>query len=175
MPRNSTLKKSASASPQYKPRLSRTFKRKTSFRVAEPEDLKWLWGAYRKGGVDLPEGLTPQDFREKAADMLAGFDEAYLLEIDRPVGVVGVGFTDGERVFQPRALWFPWASSRDKLTATLRFLREMGKERVGMIFSEPEDKSFLEHVCRYGVLRRVGKVYDMGPKEMVLFQTRKMQ
>ena len=139
-------------------------------------DFRWLWAAYRKGGVEaIPRDLDMEEFLAAAFGHLEKFSEQFMVETDRPVGVI-VTLTDGYR-FEPHAVWFPWASPRNKLEGTLKFLSQERKDRMGIIYLDMGQKRFLEQLARYGVVRRVGTVksfFEPG-KDAVFFQTQEFK
>ena len=132
-------------------------------------DFRWLWAAYRKGGFEtLPENMDIDEFTAAAFDHLNRFTEQFVVETDRPVGLI-LTLTDGYR-FEPHAIWFPWASRRNILEGTLKFLSQERRDRLGIIYMAMEFKRFLEQLARYGVIRRVGTVRNFfKPGEDALF------
>ena len=126
------------------------------------EFVKWAWGAYSTGGIiglQSPEGLTVEDFRAEFAEMVARFDAAWLLRSQgRPVGLM-LGAESQHRT-EPHVFWFPWVTSRQRLECTVKFLLIAKRTRTILVFAKEEDESFFAHVCKYGVLRRVGRIFD---------------
>lgn len=122
--------------------------------------------------------MSPADFRQKiVAYVLNGGFSAWALIANSPKGHMPVGLVLGE--MRRRALmlggivWFPWASPRNKLEATLTFLNGMRDDLVILEWAPFEQRKSWEHICRYGVMRRIGMVYDMAPDPLALFQSRK--
>lgn len=147
--------------------------------------MKYLYAAWRLGSkpLDQIEADSPEDFTEKFTDHAAKrYHVAYTM-IASPPGrdPMPVGVVFGIKPFHGKSvmwigdfLWFSWASKRNKLEATVHLLNQMRKETAVIGFAEPDAIDFFEHVCRYGVLRRAGTVFDFlveGP--MAVFQTRK--
>lgn len=90
---------------------------------------------------------------------------------DRPVGAIFL--TGNGQAFETHAEWMPWASRRDILTASLTFIMKMRKKMTLMMPIPEENGGFLEHLGRYGVLRKVGFIeqyYKNG--NAVLWQSR---
>lgn len=90
--------------------------------------------------------------------------EAYLLYgnvKDRGLAPVGWMLTksDGYRV-EPHVEWFPWSSDRAKLEACVAFLNKLRKTHLALLHIHLEERGFFDHMCRYGILRRVGTVQD---------------
>lgn len=153
-------------------------------RPTDADDLKYLYAAWRLGNKPLDEIKCENDeFEQAFADHVAArYHLAYTLIAsppDRSPMPVGVVF--GIRPFYGKNimwigdfLWFSWASKRNKLEAAVHFLNQMRKENTLIGFAEPDAIDFFEHICRYGVARRAGTVFDFlreGP--MAVFQTRK--
>jgi hypothetical protein len=61
---------------------------------------------------------------------------------------------------EPHITWFPEASSRDRLEGSVKFLCELKREIPFLIVSRQRDRTFFEHLCKYGVIRTVGKLRD---------------
>ena len=125
----------------------------------------------------IPRDFDVEEFKAAAFGHLERFSEQFIVETDRPVGVI-VTITDGYR-YEPHATWFPWASVRNRLEGCLKFLNQERKDRLGIIYMKalPENISFLNHLARYGVLRRVGTIkrfYSQG-EDAVLFQTQEFK
>lgn len=154
-------------------------------RLTDGDDLKYVYAAHRLGGTPL-ETLTstdPESFAEEFAEHVAvRYHRAYTMiatppgKENMPVGIVFtiLPFYEKPVMWIGDFIWFPWASSRNRLEATVHFLNQMRRDTTLLGFAEPEVINFFEHVCRYGVARRAGTVFDMlreGP--MAVFQTRK--
>ena len=84
--------------------------------------MKWFYAAYKMGSMKkMPEGLTPEEFRQWAVRDMASFDGAFVLQKkERPVGAM-FAMAQDHRV-EPHAFWFPWASARDKLEGVVAFV-----------------------------------------------------
>ncbi|MGI9411545.1 MAG: hypothetical protein ACR2OV_15810 [Hyphomicrobiaceae bacterium] len=139
-------------------------------------DFRWLWAAYQKGGLEaIPRDLDTAQFIAAAFGHLEKFSEQFMVETDRPIGAI-VTLTNGY-LFEPHAIWFPWASPRNKLEGALKFLSQERKDRLGVIYMDLDRKRFLEQMARYGVLRRVGTVknfFEPG-RDAVFFQTQEFK
>ena len=147
--------------------------------------MKYLYAAARLGGTPLQTIAAddPEKFAKEFADHVAvRYHRAYTMVATppkrdhMPVGMVFtiLPFYGKNVMWVGDFIWFPWASPRNRLEATVHFLNQMRREHAILGFAEPESIEFFEHVCRYGVLRRAGTVFDMlqeGP--MGVFQTRK--
>lgn len=158
-------------------RLRNLIRRDTSFRPIEIEDMKWLWAAYKTGSFDavaFPEDLAKEELTDMMLAHFASMHEVFVLETETkrgkiPVGVVGSLIT--ERT-EPHVNWFSWATSRNKLECATYFFSKM-RNRPLLVWSKEEHVKFYTHVSRYGVLRRIGKVYKfIDNEDYMLFQTR---
>lgn len=149
--------------------------------------MKFLYAAWRLGNLGFEdfefEGDDPDKFAEALSIYLMDRFQAFFTMFAKPPGrdVMPVGMVFGTIPFPNKQVmwcgdftWFPWASSRNKLESAVNFLNRMRHEWLVIGFADDEVINFFEHVCRYGVMRRVGKVFDMfegGPGGV--FQTRK--
>lgn len=156
-------------------------------RPTDADDMKYLYAAWRLGGEGplsvIEADNTPEAFTAAFADHASSrFQTAYTMlatppnKPNMPVGVVfGImPFYQQPIMWFGDFLWFPWASKRNKLEASVHFLNQMRKSYAMIGFCEQDAIRFFEHICRYGVLRRAGTVFDMfedGPRGV--FQTRK--
>lgn len=147
--------------------------------------MKYVYAA-RKLGTPLLQQIeadTPEEFTQNfSAHLAERYGHAFTLEAAPPgKDLMPVGLCFGITPFYGKDvmwlgdfLWFPWASSRNKLESAVHMFNKLRKETTIFGFAEEEAVPFFEQICRYGVMRRAGTVFDMmqdGP--MVLFQTRK--
>ena len=58
----------------------------------------------------------------------------------------------------PRLVWFPWASVRNHLESSIKFLDEQRKENLILIYDNKKSHSFYVRMAQYGLLKRVGKI-----------------
>ena len=126
-------------------------------------DLPYLWAAYRRGVFDdvFPPSLTTAQFRAAIEDVVAGLldsgGDVFILKAKTGRGVIPVGLVDmvihcGQG--WPHVRWFPEASLRNRLECAMRFL-STGKLNM-VVAALPEDVALFDHLCKYGVLRRIG-------------------
>lgn len=124
--------------------------------------------------------MQPSEFDHVFVDIVSSRDVVVSLigEVDgemTPVGFVG-GYTPGggQLMFVNEFLWFPWARKRHKLSCAANFINEIRDAYRVMLFADTrpketshdgtDTKSFYEHLCRYGIIRRVGTMHDFaGP------------
>lgn len=178
----STSRKSVSGSKRRKPRLkrSRLLKRKgINFKLISDEDFRYLWAGYRRGVFenlpDFKEELTAEEFSNRMADNIKVVKNhggmVWIVVKEIPIGVVSVA--PMFKYSEPHVTWFPEATSRDKIQASVMFLTEL-KEQVSFLITAREaDRTFFDHLCKYGLMRTVGKLRDHFEKgeHAMLFQS----
>lgn len=94
-----------------------------------------------------------------------------------PVELISIEYSGN--VAMPHVVWFPEASSRNRLELGLKLFMSLKKQHLVLIniVSQKGEKSadvrFHEHLCKYGVLRRVGTIRDYYGADVnnVLFQS----
>lgn len=185
--------KSASVSarrPANKWRLKKTLSRKTDFRPIEDEDIKYIWAAYKTGalasmGEKFEDGeMSPIDFAmEFVAEVKTNYHGAWVLMAEGrqgygPVGLVLGFYSHPDPVKAPfmyvgDMVWMPWASARNKIEASVNFFNKVRKEVKMVECAAPEDKEFFEMMMQHGIMRRVGKSYNIYPdKVATIFETK---
>ena len=135
----------------------------------ENRHLRYLWRAYKRGELEghlpLAQDLDVQAFPPAAIALMAPFPGELLMAInmrDEPVGMAVVTYSqtyDRRRAF-PHVIWFKEATGRQRLEITLRFLLNLKKTNLVVIEAKQPYWPFFEHLCKYGVLRRVGTIRD---------------
>ncbi len=126
-------------------------------------------------------GLDKMEFTDlivrTVADILRGQGDVFVLHGERKdtgkvAPLAAVTMVPAQNQMWPHVYWFPWATTRNKIECSLRFLLEM-KERFNLIVvSLPQDVDFFMHLCRYGVIRRIGTGRGwLGETDVVLFET----
>ena len=141
--------------------------------------MRWLYVAYVKGAFNAPEGMSPIEFKDWVSASLqdVGNGMVYILTSilegeDRPAGLV-VAHEQHHRI-EPHVIWFPWATSRNKLECSVKFLCSMRFTNVIVMFTPKEDRKFYDHLLRYGMMSVVGPIkdwYGLG-KDARMYQTR---
>ena len=127
----------------------------------------------------LPPGLAPGPFKERflafIGSVLAKGGEIYVLmasdgKAERP-GAIVTAFVNAPYC-EPHCYWFPEATPRNRLELALRFLIDMKARYKLLVWVKPADWKFYDHICKYGVLRTVGKLRDFYPdgSDAFLFQ-----
>lgn len=168
--------------------LNRTLRRKVVIRQTTLEDLRWFYGGYVKGAFKehFPDGLNAQGFIAAVNEIS---DRAIkTVEISdgnnkRPLGVITERIEHG--MVEAHVVWMPWTTARNRIEGAIRYINDIRKvpniwggkpDRLIALFAvEGEDKVLMTHICRYGILRRVGTLEDAaGPgRPYALFQTKR--
>lgn len=135
----------------------------------EEEHMKYLWASYRKRAwEEIPEGLTQDQLREFVS-VLCSRSNLMVIEAPNKYPIVGIISCREDRFYlEPHVDWMPWATDRNKLEGTARavlFLREI---KPLLIWSKESTKEFFTHVCKYGILKRIGTFN--GSEQFALFQ-----
>lgn len=130
---------------------------------------------------ELPEGMDALAFNAWFTSILMPIVESggeVITMVGRTVkhGEIPLGVATLEyhgQIAYPHHIWYPDASPRNKLEITLAFLLELKKSYVAFVFAEKKDENFFRHLGKFGVLRKVGKIYEwFGPKQdATLFQS----
>lgn len=172
-----------------RPKLTRVLGRGCGYRPFEPTDVKWLYAAYVFGTLPkgmFKAGLTRDEFMELAKEEFSKFLQLFVLvgsaklkptspTGDHPIGVVGLNTSNNYHV-ELSFFWLPTASARNKLESSIRFLMELRKTHMAFFFAPFGGKRFYTHLCKYGVLRRVGtSEHHFGQDaHAAVFQTRRV-
>ena len=78
-----------------------------------------------------------------------------------PIGLAVLGY-DAHHAL-PNIVWFPEATPRNKLEALALGLIELKKQCLAIITCSDTERVLFDHLCRYGVLRKVGHVRGFYP------------
>lgn len=139
------------------------------------EDFQWLFAAYKMGKFEeFPQDLGRYEFQDAFMEVLTrDWHEAYLLSAmhprgpNTPVGLVAMRVRDnrGDRLtVEPHVTWFPWASLRNKIETTVKFINHQRVDRFVLIFADKEAQPFFEKsIKRYGILRTSGGYISKYP------------
>jgi len=96
---------------------------------------------------------------------------------ERPVGAFFVEYVGGGSLVrleaEPHVQWFAWASPRNRIEATVKFLVELKRVLPFRFHVTESDAEFFFHIGKYGILRCVGKVhhYFGADRGAFLFQS----
>lgn len=149
--------------------------------------MRWLFAAYRKGALaDMGEefqsaDLEPAEFNELfSMEVLKNYVAAWTLFADqKPIGLILGYYSHPNEKFVTHMIgagmyWFPWASTRNKLEAAVKFFAKIRYEIPMMWQAEfGKSKRFFECICSHGVIRRVGTSHVILPdRSMTIFETR---
>jgi len=84
--------------------------------------------------------------------------KAWAVTVKNPIGLVVI--SPMGRYMEPHVVWMPEATPRTILQASLYFLGEMKKETPFLITAREADRTFFDHLCKYALMRTVGKLRD---------------
>lgn len=165
-------------------KLGKTLSRDLGFRFIEADDLQYAWAAYRKGALNAlsPEDLKVQEFQAAFGELITSrYDEGWTLSAGVGGKLIPVGFAFGfyphyrakQSLVMDTFVWFPWASSRNKVESAVNFLAKASVEIPMIGFVKMNDQRFVETVARHGILNRVGTSYTAFPGERAaIWETR---
>ena len=130
----------------------------------------------------VPPGLEKDEALNRIVDLMLQFVDVKTMVGPRngvpcPMGIAVVE-EPGSRL-QPHAVWFPWASSRNKIECAAHYLNEMRRQRdprgkfyKALILAPEKTWTFFEHMMRRGILKRCGKLdnwFDDGSPAMLFY------
>jgi hypothetical protein len=130
--------------------------------------MRYLWRAYRRGELpDMPVDLDIPAFQAKIMEVMArvllsGEMIMFVNHQEEPVGMATISYQsvhERRRAF-PHFWWFTEGKPRQRLEIVLRFLLNLKKANLVVIEAKEANWPFFEHLCKYGVLRRVGTIRD---------------
>lgn len=145
------------------------------------EHFPYVWAAYQKGAFEgsdfFAPGLNAKEFETVLAQVVERFLTKGLSEIvtvmgEVPLAMISVEYSD--RLALPHAYWFPWATPRNKVETGVKFFIQLKKNNLVLITVKDEvDVKYFQHLCKYGLLRAVGKIRDYYPdgEGAMLFQS----
>jgi len=175
----SQSRKSVSASKlSVKHRLKRLLKRRPGFHKIGIGDMKYLYAAYKLGSFGKVENIGQAEFNARASDYLGLTDRTYVLIAQTANGKIPVGMFSGNFngpiFYIGSAMWFQWATDRNKLEVVVNALNELRKDYVVIMHNHMDDKKFYEVIAKHGVTRQVGRVFDVYDDcPAQIWQTRK--
>ena len=164
-------------------RRSRTLKRGVQWVPLADEHLKYLWAAYKRGSFDPAEFLTKdldiEAFRlavlEFVGRVFQGGGEAFVFLGKTSFGIIPIGLALLKimgNYAEPHIIWFPEASPRNKLEATLASLVKFKQDFKLLLWVRERNWKLYAHLCKYGAIRTVGKYKGFFPdgENAFLFQ-----
>jgi hypothetical protein len=175
-PQASTPQQTSKSSTSNSTKRAKLFRdSKPEIRLHEPKDNGILWAAYLKGSFNLQEGLTQEQFLIDLAKQFGAFHILWLVEDEHkgfksgkgPVAIVGIT-TDGW-VFEPKVVFFKWATKRNILRSSVQFFQRMRSKNVGacVVNVTKKDFAYMKHMEKYGVLYLRGKIPNGSPEGSV--------
>lgn len=140
-----------------------------------------MWLSYKMGGFpELAEDIKEPNFVDEIAPLIDRYDDAVIGLAKNPkkdeiipVCLFTVEFAGW---VSPHVRWFPWATSRNKIEVTIRFLMKTVENYTTVVHCNDTDRPFFAHLCKYGIMRPVGHVdgfFEDGGKIM-MYQVRKI-
>lgn len=144
------------------------------------KDIGILWVAYSKEPFySFPEGLDKNEFVEEIKKV-SEYKELLVAE-DRnpeyrefgPVAFIAI-HSDGWKI-EPHAIYFPWATTRNKLRSAVSFFQMVRYKNIGacIVYSMLSSKALFDKCIEYGVLHYVGKIVNGDPRgDQYLFSVR---
>lgn len=168
--KTSRSKKSASVSTRRVPRLYRTLSRGAGYHEIRDDDLKYIYASRKLADRSLDRNM----FERAYAEEMLNYDYGWVIEAKTfkgvmPVGVV-YGIWLGDKTYLGSIEWLHWSSKRNILEGLVSFLNGIRKHGDYLFDSTMDDKDFYVHICKYGILRRVGTIESK--EKLALFQTR---
>ena len=154
------------------------------YRPTEVEDIKYLWAAYKQGGLKAmgfeDTALSPDEFRSAFEQKLVeNCHAAWTLFAHTRKGFIPVGFImaawvpGGSYLIVLCVVWMPWASKRNVVEGAVGFFNKARKEFSFMGYAIPEHKRMYEVCAMHGIMRRVGTSYVALPGQAcAVFESR---
>lgn len=116
------------------------------------------------------DGLSAEEFTAAielaTAQQLAAGGDVFIFIAKTASGEIPVGLVSYDRIvrrgmvpiYAPHAIWFPEATGRNKTEGVAEFLIWLKRSGLLLIYSEAKNVKFFLHLCKYGILRPVGKI-----------------
>ena len=170
-------------------RLKKTLARRVEVRVMEPNDIKFLWAAYKKGGLAemdpaLSDGSMSADEFRTAFDVIAArYSEGWTIIAETPRnGVRPVGAVFGALaplvgyVIVAGIAWFPWASRRNVVEGTIAFFNTARRHFPMIGYATGGHSRLYEVCCMHGIMRRIGTSHAVFPGQpAAVYETRSIK
>lgn len=101
---------------------------------------------------------------EMCEHMIAEDRNSYYESGQGPIALLWIG-SDGWKV-EPHCVFFPWATARNKLRATVAFFQMARYRKVGacVVFALEDSRPLFDKTASYGVLHYVGKIPNGDPR-----------
>lgn len=148
--------------------------------------MRYFWAAYKQGALDemhIVAGLDAQAFGDEIAqEIVTRYDGAWTMLAETPRGFLPVGAAfahwagiGAAWMLVDGVVWFPWASTRNKVESTVSFFRAIHYEVPMMGFARSRDRKMYEICADHGVMRRVGTSSNVFDGPATIFETRALQ
>lgn len=177
--------------PKQNWRLKKTLARRLDFRPIEDADVKFAYAAYKKGALAPMAGpfvqteMKPVEFKATFEEtVLSRYHGAWTLFGETPRGFVQIGMVFAFHSHADPALspfmiigdivWFPWASHRNKVESAVNFFDKIRTSIPMMDYAHGDtNRRFFEMLCKHGVMRRIGTMFNLVKGEpTAVFETR---
>lgn len=140
-------------------------------------DLKYFYAAYKGGVFAFEESLAPAEFSAQMQNFLAQFPAEWVFDAPTKDGIIPVGiglaaYVREEIVIIGSIIWFPWASTRNKLESALNLIEATRQESTLLDFVEEGDQPFYIRLCKYGSARRIGTLYKLDGTKIAQYQSK---
>lgn len=135
-------------------------------------DIKTLWVSHvQEPWPIMPEGVTQEEFVNRIIEFTDG-KNLYVADDDNKAYANGRGpiaicqVTDHGWKIEPHVDFFPWASPRNILRATVSFLHMMKYQKIGVcvVYSLKNSLPLFNKCCEYGVLHKSGMIRGGDPR-----------
>jgi hypothetical protein len=136
--------------------------------------------SFLNGMYQMPEDVTKENFRAEVEGIFSvlGFNAGYVIHgksIRGKKEPIAFSFAriDGHRM-EAHIHFFFFASDRNKLEGEIKFIQEMRQMYTIIHYALPMHERMFDHICRYGIARRVGTIYEYTDdlKEVIVYQSR---
>jgi len=117
------------------------------------------------GSFGEAKDISQEEFNAWLSGYLNETDRTYILVSETMKGKIPVGMFSGRfngpLFFIGSAMWFKWATDRNKLETVVNALNELRKDYVVIMHNHMDDKKFYEIIAKHGVTRQVGRLFDV--------------
>ncbi len=149
-----------------------------AYEAVEYKHFPYIWAAAKRGIFDIGEA-TAEEFKGELAKILADLmekgGEGYIGiarkgDADIPICLCLIEYQQHRA--SPTVWWFPEATPRNKIELSIMFLVALKAERLVLIWSKEHEVAYFSHLCKYGILRKVGTIRKyFGDEKAVLFHS----
>lgn len=130
------------------------------------EDIPLLWVAHQRKPFKLLKSKTSDEFVQELERLSSTFEMTISEDKNKeykdrgPLSLI-FSVNDGWSL-EAQCEFFPWATKRNILRMTVGYFHMIRYQDIGVckVCVLENSKSLLDHVCSYGVLKPVGKVFN---------------